>query len=69
MELEALEGAQTLIARHHPILIVESVKVNQQQLTDWLAQRGYKVMGVGMNVVAIHQDDPTLAAIRFQEKA
>ncbi len=67
MEMEALEGAQKLIAQHHPILIVESVKVNSQHLAAWMADRGYKVMGVGMNMVAIHRDDPTLADIRFQE--
>ncbi len=67
MEMEALEGAQKTIAAHRPLLIVESVKVNGQALAAWLAALGYKVMGVGMNLVAIHQDDPTLADIRFQE--
>ncbi len=67
MEVEALQGAEGLIAAHRPIFIVETVKAGAQVLSAWLGTRGYKVIGIGMNLVAIHQSDPTLADIRFQE--
>jgi FkbM family methyltransferase len=60
MEMEALAGAAELIGRCRPVLVVEQIKVDTAALRSWLEDRGYAVIDVGMNVLAVHQDDPTL---------
>jgi FkbM family methyltransferase len=65
MELEALEGARQTIERSHPIMLIEKIKADAAQLIKWLEDRGYKVVSVGINMVAIHTGDKTLADIKF----
>jgi FkbM family methyltransferase len=63
MEMEALEGARQTIDRSVPILLIERIKADGAQLTQWLEGRGYQVMQVGINLVAVHKTDKTLADI------
>jgi FkbM family methyltransferase len=63
MELEALQGAMNLIQRHHPILIVESIKTNEIKLRVLLENLEYEVFKVGINLLAVHKFDNTLAHI------
>jgi FkbM family methyltransferase len=63
MELEALAGAEESIARHRPAMLVESIKTNAPALRAWLATHGYMLYEVGINFLAIHASDPTLASI------
>jgi FkbM family methyltransferase len=63
MEMEALEGARQTIDRSVPILLIERIKADGAQLTQWLEGRGYQVMQVGINLVAVHKTDKTLAEI------
>ena len=63
MEMEALEGARQTIDRSVPILLIERIKADGAQLTQWLEGRGYQVMLVGINLVAVHKSDKTLADI------
>jgi FkbM family methyltransferase len=65
MELEALEGARQTIDRSHPIMLLERIKADNAQLTSWLETHGYKVAQAGINLVAVHSDDKTLADIKF----
>jgi hypothetical protein len=46
-----------------PILLIERIKADGAQLTQWLEGRGYQVMQVGINLVAVHKTDKTLADI------
>jgi len=64
MEMEALEGAQATIEKSHPILLVESVKAGSERLRPWLEQRGYKIFEVDINLLAVHQSDPTLGQLK-----
>jgi FkbM family methyltransferase len=64
MEMEALEGAQATIEKSRPILLVESIKAGGDMLRPWLLERGYKVINVGINVLAIHQSDETLTQLK-----
>ena len=63
MEMEALEGARQTIDRSVPILLIERIKADGAQLTQWLEGRGYQVMQVGINLLAVHKTDKTLADI------
>jgi FkbM family methyltransferase len=66
MELEVLAGGSRCILENHPILLVESIKVDRSQLTTWLAQRNYHFVQVGLNLLAIHKDDPCLKHVHAQ---
>jgi FkbM family methyltransferase len=63
MELEALEGAEKTIRSSRPILLVERVKTNAEELQRWFGDHGYVLREVGMNVLAIHSDDKTLSEL------
>jgi hypothetical protein len=64
MELEALAGAHDLIQRHRPVLIVESIKVDQVALRAWFDEFDYTTFSIGINVLAVHQGDKTLGHIK-----
>lgn len=66
MEFEALAGAAGTIAEHHPVLFVEHIKIDGQRLARMLEGLGYRVMGVGINILAVHADDPTLGQITIE---
>jgi FkbM family methyltransferase len=69
MELEALEGARQTIDRCHPMMLIEKIKADGRQLVGWLETHGYKVLEVGINLLAIHASDTTLNEIRTQPAA
>jgi FkbM family methyltransferase len=64
MELEAIEGASRTIAASRPIMLVEKVKIDAAQLRRALEARGYEIIEAGINVLAVHTSDATLAEIR-----
>ncbi len=66
MEMEALEGASQTIDRSLPILLMERIKADGTQLTQWLEARGYQVIQVGINLVAVHKTDKSLSNIAVQ---
>jgi FkbM family methyltransferase len=66
MELEALEGASHTIATSRPIMLIEKIKTDAGQLRRTLEARGYEVIEAGINILAIHASDRTLAEIRPQ---
>lgn len=68
MELEALEGARQIIERSHPIMLIEKIKCDAAELGRWLSQRGYRLIEAGINVVAIHASNPSLADVAPQEQ-
>jgi hypothetical protein len=65
MELEALEGARQTIDRSQPIMLLERIKADSVQLTTWLETRGYNVAQAGINLVAVHSSDKTMADVKF----
>jgi FkbM family methyltransferase len=60
MEMEALEGAGNTIEKNYPILLIEKIKTDGEQLRRWLQDRNYTLRDVGINVLAIHTSDKTL---------
>lgn len=69
MEMEALAGARALIEKHHPVLLVELIKSNRDELRGWMAERGYKVIDAGINFLAIYSRDPVLSELKLAEPA
>jgi FkbM family methyltransferase len=63
MELEALEGADKTIKNSRPILLVEKIKSNTEEINRWLSDRGYTLKEAGINTLAIHSNDKSLAYI------
>jgi FkbM family methyltransferase len=59
MELEVLAGAAQSIRRHRPMMVVETLKSGSQPILDWLAPLGYRTWQWGINLLAIHEGDPS----------
>ena len=67
MELDALEGGQHCINQLRPIIVVESNKSDAEKLRDWLESRGYWILPVGINFLAVHTEDRCLPLIQPQK--
>jgi FkbM family methyltransferase len=63
MEIEALHGAEKTIKSSRPILLVEKIKSNTEELHRWFTDRGYVLREVGINILAVHSDDKTLTEL------
>ena len=64
MEMEALAGAQKTIAEFLPVLMVEWIKVDKDELIAWTAEYGYEAFAFGQNLVFVHRLDKTLDHVR-----
>lgn len=69
MEAEALDGARETIERCKPILFVETIKSDKDAIGAALKGAGYRVMPNGMNILAIHESDPTLQNVQVLKEA
>jgi FkbM family methyltransferase len=64
MEVDAIEGAAASVARCRPILIVEAIKSDKAKLSEVLLGHGYRLFGMGLNILAIHETDKSLGHIQ-----
>ena len=64
MEMEGLEGANHTIENLKPILFIEHIKTNLEELNRFLLSRGYRVFTLGINLLAGHESDPIAAMIQ-----
>jgi FkbM family methyltransferase len=64
MEVEALEGAAHTIAALRPVIVAEQVKTDVARMTALLEDAGYRTFPLGMNLLAVHADDPVLPHIK-----
>lgn len=58
MEAEALAGAADTLAQARPVVLVEVIKSDRGAILALLEAAGYRVFGVGLNLLAVHQADP-----------
>jgi FkbM family methyltransferase len=58
MEMEALLGARATIARFKPLLLIEKIKSNEEAITAFVTELGYRVIALGINILAVHESDP-----------
>ena len=63
MEMEALEGAAETLRACRPQLLVEVIKAQAGSVQAFLTALGYRLFPAGINILAVHQDDPSLANI------
>jgi FkbM family methyltransferase len=69
MELAALNGAIETIKRTRPMIHVEVVKTERDELENLLAPLGYKLFASDLsNALAVHRDDPVIECIQVIEK-
>ncbi len=66
MEEEVLIGAKESIERFKPIMIIEIIKSDKASIEGFLLKNGYKLFPAGINILAIHGDDPTCEALRYE---
>jgi FkbM family methyltransferase len=64
MEIETLAGAENLIRSFSPIILVEWIKSSREDLKNMLSQFNYVYFEVGINLLAIHNSDPTLGHVK-----
>jgi FkbM family methyltransferase len=72
MEMEALIGAQETIARCKPVMFIEVIKSDPDEIKRFCEDLGYKVLPHGMNFLAVHKTDKTIEHIgveRVQDAA
>jgi hypothetical protein len=67
MELDVLQGADDTLTRHKPVLIVEAIKADRAQIESVLARLNYRTFPMGLNLLGIHVDDPTLTRLSTTE--
>ena len=65
MEMEVLEGGAKSIERFHPILLIEIIKSNQKEIQEFLQNLGYEIFAMGINILAIHKQDPCIKDIKW----
>ena len=65
MELDVLEGAKDSLEKHQPLLLVEVIKTDRAQLEQVLQGHGYTLFYMGMNVLAVHKNDPVLGHLKL----
>lgn len=66
MEEEVLKGSTLSINRFFPILLIEHIKSDINSLKNFLEKKNYEIFVVGMNILAIHKEDPTLKDINIK---
>jgi len=64
MEIEALRGADALIRKTRPMILLEFIKSDQAVIRDFLQSHGYSVFISGINFLAVHATDPSLEMIK-----
>jgi len=67
MEMEALLGAAGSIERHRPQMLIEKIKSDEDEITDFLVDAGYQLFPMGINILAIHESDPVRSQLKFAE--
>ncbi|QJD91199.1 FkbM family methyltransferase [Duganella dendranthematis] len=64
MEMEALMGAEQSISKYKPQLMIEKIKSNEEEIRAFLEKLQYKIFPLGINLIAVHKDDPVAEQIK-----
>lgn len=67
MELEALAGAEQTLRKFKPLMMIEAVKTDRDKLESTLREAGYLIYPMGINILAVHQTDPTCMNLSSQD--
>jgi len=66
MEIEALFGAEKSINKFKPQILVEKIKSNEDEIIKFIKKFNYEIFPLGINFLAIHQDDPAYKEVVLQ---
>lgn len=66
MESEVLAGARETLRRCRPLLLVEVIKSDFEALREQLFDLGYEVYVLGINLLAVHVDDPIFDRVQVE---
>ena len=58
MEEKVFRGAARTIAKHKPVIFVEHIKSDHEAIIRYLRDAGYRLLVLGRNTLALHDDDP-----------
>jgi FkbM family methyltransferase len=64
MEMEALVGGEKSINEYKPILMIEKIKSDEGELRKFMEKFGYQIFPLGINLIAVHKDDPVSKQIK-----
>lgn len=64
MELDVLAGARESIMQFKPQMLIERLKTDLSALEALLSDWDYKIFPMGINILAIHEDDPAWQLIQ-----
>ncbi|MBN3816124.1 FkbM family methyltransferase [Paraburkholderia sp. Se-20369] len=67
MEVDVLHGAKKTLQTLKPVLSVEILKSDQTVIKDMFDELGYRYFPAGINLVAIHADDPVLQHVSHRD--
>jgi len=63
MEMAALNGGIHTIDKFKPQLMIETIKSDELAIRTFLTNFGYKLIPLGINILAVHQSDPVSSDI------
>jgi FkbM family methyltransferase len=69
MEIRAIAGAALTIERCMPLIYAEHIICGEDALRGALEPLHYQVQPLGMNVLAMHRDDPMRKQVQFVDKS
>jgi FkbM family methyltransferase len=64
-ELETLRGGVATLTARRPVLLIEVIKSDRAAIQDFLTNAGYRIFPMGINILALHESDPTLKQVRL----
>jgi FkbM family methyltransferase len=64
MEEEVLAGAARTLSEKRPILHIEWIKSSKERISEILQRLDYAIFAKGINLVAIHKNDPCLGHVK-----
>jgi len=67
MEMDALIGGTQSIEKFKPQLMIEKIKSNENDISAFIEKLGYKIFSIGINLLAVHESDPTSKQIQINQ--
>ena len=67
MEEEVLRGSEKKISAHKPIMYIETLKSDADEISRFLTAREYKLIKVGINLLGFHRSDPCRHDVTHQD--
>lgn len=67
MEFDVLTGANNLIEKCKPVMLIEFIKVDADRLKERLSSIGYSSYQIGGNFLAVHESDKMAAEVSMED--